>query len=74
MDAIELSLILDNVFDIAVRAGLHCAHDAHATLGTLHSGGTLRISAGSFNTEEEIDFCIDALAQLSGEGSMKEVK
>ncbi len=74
MDVIEISVILDNVFNIAVRAGLHCAPDAHATLGTLHTGGTLRISVGSFNTEEEIDFCISALAQLSSEGSMKEVK
>jgi cysteine desulfurase family protein len=73
IDVIELSMILDNVFNIAVRAGLHCASDAHATLGTLHTGGTLRISAGSFNTEEEIDFCISALAELSSEGSMKEV-
>ena len=65
MDAMELSFILDNVFDIAVRAGLHCAPDAHETLGTLHSGGTLRFSIGPFNSESDIDLCIDALAQIS---------
>lgn len=74
IDAMELSFILDNVFDIAVRAGLHCAPDAHATLGTLNNGGTLRFSIGSFNTEEDIDFCIDALTQISKDGRMREVK
>ncbi len=74
MDAVELSFILDNVFDIATRAGLHCSPDAHAMLGTLRSGGTLRFSIGSFNTDNDIDFCIDALTQLSKDGLMREVK
>ncbi len=34
---------------IAVRAGLHCAPWAHQWLGTLDSGGTLRVSGGYFN-------------------------
>lgn len=69
IDPSEAALILDNSFDIAVRAGLHCAPDAHATLGTLHIGGTLRISIGHFNTPEDIDACIRALAEIAGDGT-----
>ncbi len=68
MDAMDVSLILDNVFDIAARGGLHCAPDAHAALGTLHSGGTVRFSVGAFNTEADIDACIDALSAIAQEG------
>jgi cysteine desulfurase family protein len=73
MDAMEASFILDNVFDIAVRAGLHCAPDTHAALGTLRCGGTLRLSVGPLNTESDMDVCADALAQIFKEGKRKEV-
>jgi len=39
---------------IAVRAGLHCAPWAHRWLGTLESGGTVRVSAGWFNRAEDV--------------------
>lgn len=63
----EASVILDNSFGIAVRAGLHCAGDAHHTLGTIEGGGTLRISPGWFNTAEDIDQMIKAVRQISQE-------
>jgi cysteine desulfurase family protein len=66
IDPMEVSMILDSAFDIAVRAGLHCAPDAHETIGTLQTGGTIRISAGRFNTEQDIDACLSALASISG--------
>lgn len=65
LDNMEAACILDNAFDIAVRSGLHCAPEAHATLGTLHCGGTLRVSIGSFNQESDIDACTEALAQIA---------
>jgi cysteine desulfurase family protein len=68
LDALEparAALILDSEFGIAVRAGLHCAPDAHRTLGTLERGGTVRISAGCFNTENDIDRCVEALSVLA---------
>jgi selenocysteine lyase/cysteine desulfurase len=43
---------------------LHCAPLAHEALGTIKTG-TVRFSVGCFNTEEEIDFTIKALAQIS---------
>lgn len=61
----EASLILDSAFQIAVRAGLHCARDAHETLGTIHSGGVLRISPNYFNTSSDIETCIDAIRLIS---------
>ncbi len=40
---------------IAVRAGLHCAPWAHRWLGTLESGGTVRVSFGYFNSLKDKD-------------------
>lgn len=61
----EAAIMLDAGFGIAVRSGLHCAADAHETLGTLKSGGTLRISPNFFNTVEDIDYCLMALGNIS---------
>ncbi|MCL2600958.1 MAG: hypothetical protein FWD88_07240, partial [Treponema sp.] len=60
----------ENTFDIAVRPGLHCAPDAHGTLGTLDSGGTIRAGIGYLNTEADIDRYIEALTAISGEGCL----
>ncbi len=50
----EVGAVLDHVFDIKVRTGLHCAPVAHKTLGT-YPLGTIRLSPGYFNTG--IDDC-----------------
>jgi cysteine desulfurase family protein len=67
-DVTDVAFILDNSFAIAVRAGLHCAPDAHATLGTLLTGGTVRVSVGCFTTEEEVDRCVEAVASVAAAG------
>ena len=56
--------ILDTAYDIAVRAGLHCAALAHRTLGTLPEG-TVRVSPGFFNTEKEIEFFLEAVRGIT---------
>jgi len=61
----EAALVLENTFGIAVRPGLHCAPDAHRTLGTLDSGGTVRMGIGYLNTEADIDQCIEALVAIT---------
>lgn len=61
----DVAIYLDQIFDIAVRSGLHCAPYAHEALGTLDKGGTVRISPGYFTTEEEIDACVEALGIIS---------
>ncbi|MCS1352685.1 aminotransferase class V-fold PLP-dependent enzyme [Mechercharimyces sp. CAU 1602] len=63
-DCQEIALILDQQFDIAVRAGLHCAPRAHEQAGTLEDGGAVRISLGAFNQVEEIEKIISALTQI----------
>jgi cysteine desulfurase family protein len=65
LEPAEAALILDNSFGIAVRSGLHCAPDAHRTIGTLDSGGTVRISIGYFTTEDDINKCLEALKELA---------
>ena len=40
----DVSIYLDQVFNIATRSGLHCAPDAHKTIGTLDTGGTVPVS------------------------------
>ena len=57
----ETALTLDSAFGIAVRSGLHCSSDAHRSLGTLDNGGAVRISPNYFNSEEDIDRCLEAL-------------
>jgi cysteine desulfurase family protein len=61
-DASSIAFELDHRFDIAVRAGLHCAPRAHQTLGTFPSG-TVRVSPGWFSTREDIALFTDAVVQ-----------
>jgi selenocysteine lyase/cysteine desulfurase len=60
----EVGAILDQAFDIKVRAGLHCAPAAHKTIGTFPLG-TVRLSPGYFNTTEEIDFTLEAIEKIA---------
>jgi cysteine desulfurase family protein len=56
--------IFDTAYDVALRAGLHCAALAHGTLKTLPEG-TIRVSPGFFNTEKEIDFFLEAVKGIT---------
>lgn len=47
----------------ALRAGFHCAPNAHRTLGTYDIGGA-RISLSKYNTAEEIDKFLTALKTI----------
>ena len=57
----DAALMMDSAFNIAVRSGLHCAADAHRHIGTLDTGGTVRISPNYLNSEEDIKTCLNAL-------------
>ena len=48
----------------AVRAGLHCAPEAHRTVGTA-TRGTVRVSVSRFNTEREIRLLAEAVAVVA---------
>jgi cysteine desulfurase family protein len=64
LPANEVGGILDQAFEIAIRPGLHCAPYIHRSLGTF-SEGTVRVSPGAFNTEEDIDRLTRALVEIS---------
>lgn len=63
-DAGELSYLLDQRYGIMTRSGLHCAPDAHKTIGTFPHG-TLRFSFGPFNSSADIELILAALKELS---------
>lgn len=63
LPAAELGGILDQAFDIAVRPGLHCAPYIHEAMGT-HPDGTIRVSPGPFNTEDDINQLVEALTEI----------
>ncbi len=60
----ELAAILDESFDIAVRAGLHCAPYAHKHLGTFPDG-LVRFSVGILTTSEDVRQAAAALDQIA---------
>lgn len=66
MEPLDVSMLLEQAAEIECRSGLHCAPDAHQTLGTLSGGGTTRLSPGPFTTEAEIEVCISAIREFSG--------
>jgi cysteine desulfurase / selenocysteine lyase len=59
----ELAAILDERFDIAVRAGLHCAPYAHKHLGTFPEG-IVRLSVGILTTAEDMKQAAAALDEI----------
>jgi cysteine desulfurase family protein len=65
LPAAELGGVLDQAFDVAVRPGLHCSPYIHRALGTFPDG-TVRVSAGPFNTTEDVDRLAAALREILG--------
>ncbi len=62
-DSSEIAFILDSVYDMAVRPGLHCAPLAHKTIGTFPEG-TIRVSLSVFNTKDEVAAFISAIKEI----------
>ena len=60
----DLAAALDAGFDLACRAGLHCAPWTHEAMGT-YPAGTVRFSIGFFNREDEIDTALSAVSALA---------
>lgn len=60
----EVGTILDEEYDIAVRTGYHCAPFIHEYLKDVAYKGTVRVSVGLFNTKDDIDALVEALASL----------
>jgi selenocysteine lyase/cysteine desulfurase len=63
-DPATIGFLLDRDFDISVRVGLHCAYSAHKAIGTWPAG-TVRVSPGYFNTEEDINAFLEAVEKVA---------
>jgi cysteine desulfurase family protein len=63
IDASEIAFILDQSFNIAVRAGYHCTPLAHETAGTL-TGGAVRTSVGYSTTVEDVDYLVRSIKEI----------
>lgn len=62
LDGQEVAMILDQHYDIAVRAGFHCAAFKHRSLGS--KSGTIRVSPGYFNTIAEMESFLQAIVEI----------
>lgn len=60
----EIAYLLDSKYDICTRSGLHCAPIAHKTIGTIETG-TVRLSPGYYNTEDDIAAVLKAIKEFS---------
>lgn len=63
-DSAEVSDALFQQYDIATRAGAHCAPLMHQALGTADQGA-VRFSFSHFNTHKEIQTAINAIRELA---------
>jgi selenocysteine lyase/cysteine desulfurase len=63
----EAAFELDDRYGIMTRVGLHCAPNAHKTLGS-YPTGTIRFSFGYWNTAEEVDVALRALRAICQKG------
>ena len=63
IDPATIGFVLDQQYHIAVRVGLHCAPDAHRSIGSFPQG-TVRVSPGYFNTVADIDNFLSAMRQI----------
>jgi len=67
-DNAEIAFLLDSKYGIMTRCGMHCAPNAHKTLGTFPQG-TVRFSLGYGNTSAEVDKVIEAMEQVLSQAS-----
>lgn len=68
LTAAEVARAVEKSHGVLGRAGLHCAPEAHQTIGTAEQGA-FRLSIGWATSNQDIDSAIAALASLSGHGS-----
>jgi len=61
--AAQLARAVEATHGVQGRAGLHCAPDAHMTMGTLESGA-FRLSIGWATTEADVDTAIAAVNEV----------
>ena len=65
MQCTDAAAILDATWSIQTRAGLHCAPLMHESLGTQKQGGSVRLSLGLFNTQEDVAQALKAINEIA---------
>lgn len=65
-DPSDIGTILDVEYGMLTRTGLQCAPLIHEHMGTTPRG-TVRFSAGPFNTKEEIEKAVRAVREISAD-------
>ena len=65
IDSAQVADALGYDYGICVRAGAHCAPLMHEAMGTAQQGA-VRFSFSHFNTAEEVDDGIAAIAEIAG--------
>lgn len=65
----DIAYILQNGYQITVRAGLHCAPLINDAMGT-GKHGTVRVSISDMTQEKEIHSILSAMAEISGGAMM----
>lgn len=64
-DPHEAAATLDSAYGIQARPGIQCAPRMHEALGTLKSGGTLRLSLSASTTDGDIASALRAVADIA---------
>ena len=65
MNSHDVAKILDELKNICVRSGYHCAIPSIKHIGADKLGGTVRASVHYYNTKEEIDVLIETVEEIS---------
>lgn len=64
----EVAMELEEAHHVMCRAGLQCAPIAHKSIDTFPRG-TVRLSPGYFNTDDEIKWTVRAISRIAKKGS-----
>ncbi len=65
LQSVDVGTMLDVDYNIVCRTGMQCAPLVHQGLGTENVHGTVRLSIGPFNTDEQIEKTITAVAEIA---------
>lgn len=70
MDNADAAFLLEDKYGIMTRCGLHCAPQAHKSVGTFPQG-TVRFAPGRETTEAQIDTALAAVKEILAENRQK---
>jgi selenocysteine lyase/cysteine desulfurase len=70
----DVGTLLDVDHNIATRTGLHCAPLVHKQLGLAEKHGGVRFSVGPFNTDQDVDQAVEAVARIASWASGRKPK